>query len=400
MINDKGADYLIERLEKAGYEAYYVGGCIRNTLMRIPVQDYDICTSALPHVICEIFSDLRYFVNGIKHGTVSIVYAEEVYEITTFRQEYGYSDFRHPDKVDFSTDIHHDLLRRDFTVNAMAYNKKSGLIDDFNGFYDVQNRILRTVNDPNERFNEDALRIIRGMRLASVYNLTVEEKTAVAMIVNAPLLDKVSSERIYSELNKLMMGQSVSEILTQFKEILLYLFPELKIANNLEKYFNVINKLPNIYLRYATLFFSCRDNLLDVFARLKSDNKTLKIVNLLYSQFNFNHFTDIPSIKRLMNALEEYIFDFIEWKIAIFEEFDENETADKLRKTKIICQEVLKTGQCYNLKGLAVNGYDLKNYAYSGIKIKQLLEIALNAVIDEKIPNDKNEIIEYIKVYG
>ncbi len=400
MINDKGADYLIERLEKAGYEAYYVGGCIRNKLMGIPVQDYDICTSALPHVTCEIFSDLRYFVNGIKHGTVSIVFEEAVYEITTFRQEYGYSDFRHPDKVDFSTDIHRDLLRRDFTINAMAYNKKSGLIDDFNGFFDVQNRILRTVNDPNERFNEDALRIIRGMRLASVYNLSVEENTAVAMIANAHLLDKVSKERIYSEFNKLMMGQSVDKILTQFKEVLSYLFPELKMVNNLEKYFNVINNLPNIYLRYATLFLSCRDKVSDVFFRLKSDKKTVKILNLLYSQFDFDHFTDVREVKRLMNALEDYIFDFIEWKIAIFKEFDKDERADKLRKTKKICQEVLKTGQCYNLKGLAINGYDLKNYAYSGAKIKQLLEIVLNAVIDEKVPNEKNKIIEYIKIYG
>ena len=211
------AEKAIDILEAGGFEAYFVGGCVRNSLLDIEISDFDITTSAKPDEVVSLFSDFRVIETGVKHGTVTVFINSQPLEITTFRSESGYSDHRRPDKVLFSENLESDLMRRDFTINALAYNKKTGIIDLFGGKNDIKNKIIRTVGDATERFNEDALRILRALRFASVLGFSIEEKTALAIKEDLKLLSFVSKERIFGELKKLILGQNAEEVLKEYK---------------------------------------------------------------------------------------------------------------------------------------------------------------------------------------
>ena len=191
---------LIDKLEEAGYEAWVVGGCVRDHLMGITPHDYDCCTSATPEEMQEIFADRQLVLAGLKHGTVSVVTADGLVEITTFRTEGGYLDARHPDWVRFVRDIREDLARRDFTINAMAYSPRRGLCDPFGGREDLKNGLLRAVGEPELRFREDALRILRGLRFAARFGFRIEEKTRAAMDAEMAGLDSLARERVLTEL--------------------------------------------------------------------------------------------------------------------------------------------------------------------------------------------------------
>ena len=197
----KGAEYIIDTLNKNGFLAYMVGGCIRDKLMGITPYDYDITTNALPDEIVKIFD--KTFLTGKKHGTVTVKYKSYTYEVTTFRIDGKYLNNRKPESVSFTDSLKEDLKRRDFTVNAIAYNSKEGYIDYYNGKDDIKNKILRTVLNPYERFNEDALRILRGIRFSVKLNFTLEEETFLAMKKLSYLIFNISYERIYCELEKM-----------------------------------------------------------------------------------------------------------------------------------------------------------------------------------------------------
>ena len=199
------ACHVVTELQAAGFEAYIVGGCVRDRLMGIKPHDFDITTEAFPAETSESFHDCDIILTGLKHGTVTVVYEGENIEITTFRTDGEYLDNRHPENVTFVRNISEDLSRRDFTVNAMAYNPDEGLIDLFDGEKDIEHKIIRCVGDADTRFNEDGLRILRAMRFASVLEFEVEEKTADSVIRNRDLLKNISVERIYAELTKLIL---------------------------------------------------------------------------------------------------------------------------------------------------------------------------------------------------
>ena len=217
----------IQLLEQAGYACYAVGGCVRDALLGLTPHDYDLCTSAKPDQIKEIFAAYDQIHAGEKHGTIGIIFPNrEIYEITTFRTEGGYQDSRHPDWVAFVSDVESDLARRDFTVNAMAYSPITGLIDPFGGRSDIQDKILRAVGDPRQRFSEDALRILRGVRFSVTYDLTPETETASAMIQLSPLMEKLARERVFEELCKLLPSIQPHQM-TAFAPILTQVIPEL-----------------------------------------------------------------------------------------------------------------------------------------------------------------------------
>ena len=216
----------IRSLEKAGFEAYAVGGCVRDHLLGLTPQDYDLCTSAKPEEICQVFSDRKLVRSGEKHGTIGVIFPEGVCEITTYRAEGAYSDSRHPDWVAFVTRLEDDLKRRDFTVNAMAYSPTRGLVDPYGGRQDLRNRVLRTVGDPGERFREDALRILRGVRFSARYQLVPQEDTLHAMEQLAHLIDKLARERVYEELCK-FLPLATAENMERFKPVLGRVIPEL-----------------------------------------------------------------------------------------------------------------------------------------------------------------------------
>lgn len=224
----KNVDTAINLLQSAGFEAYAVGGCVRDSLLGKTPNDWDITTSAKPEDMKSVFADFHCIDTGIKHGTVTVVIDGEPLEITTFRLDGEYEDNRHPKSVTFTSDLGADLGRRDFTVNAMAYSKKTGTVDLFGGENDLKNKIIRCVGDPDRRFNEDALRILRALRFASALDFEIEEKTAQSLLKNRALLGNISEERIAKELLKLVCGKGAKRILTDFAPVLFEILPELQ----------------------------------------------------------------------------------------------------------------------------------------------------------------------------
>lgn len=224
----KNADIAINLLQSAGFEAYAVGGCVRDSLLGKTPNDWDITTSAKPEDMKSVFADFHCIDTGIKHGTVTVVIDGEPLEITTFRLDGEYEDNRHPKSVTFTSNLGADLGRRDFTVNAMAYSKMTGTVDLFGGQNDLKNKIIRCVGDPDRRFNEDALRILRALRFASALDFEIEEKTAQSLLKNCDLLGNISEERIAKELLKLVCGKGAKRILTDFAPVLFEILPELQ----------------------------------------------------------------------------------------------------------------------------------------------------------------------------
>jgi len=224
----KNVDTAINLLQSAGFEAYAVGGCVRDSLLGKTPNDWDITTSAKPEDMKSVFADFHCIDTGIKHGTVTVVIDGEPLEITTFRLDGEYEDNRHPKSVTFTSNLGADLGRRDFTVNAMAYSKKTGTVDLFGGQNDLKNKIIRCVGDPDRRFNEDALRILRALRFASALDFEIEEKTAQSLLKNCALLGNISEERIAKELLKLICGKGAKRILTDFAPVLFEILPELQ----------------------------------------------------------------------------------------------------------------------------------------------------------------------------
>lgn len=224
----KNVDIAINLLQSAGFEAYAVGGCVRDSLLGKTPNDWDITTSAKPEDMKSVFADFHCIDTGIKHGTVTVVIDGEPLEITTFRLDGEYEDNRHPKSVTFTSNLGADLGRRDFTVNAMAYSKMTGTVDLFGGQNDLKNRIIRCVGDPDRRFNEDALRILRALRFASALDFEIEEKTAQSLLKNRALLGNISEERIAKELLKLVCGKGAKRILTDFAPVLFEILPELQ----------------------------------------------------------------------------------------------------------------------------------------------------------------------------
>ena len=224
----KNVDTAINLLQSAGFEAYAVGGCVRDSLLGKTPNDWDITTSAKPEDMKSVFADFHCIDTGIKHGTVTVVIDGEPLEITTFRLDGEYEDNRHPKSVTFTSDLGADLGRRDFTVNAMAYSKMTGTVDLFGGQNDLKNGIIRCVGDPDRRFNEDALRILRALRFASALDFEIEEKTAQSLLKNCALLGNISEERIAKELLKLVCGKGAKRILTDFAPVLFEILPELQ----------------------------------------------------------------------------------------------------------------------------------------------------------------------------
>ena len=224
----KNVDIAINLLQSAGFEAYAVGGCVRDSLLGKTPNDWDITTSAKPEDMKSVFADFHCIDTGIKHGTVTVVIDGEPLEITTFRLDGEYEDNRHPKSVTFTSNLGADLGRRDFTVNAMAYSKMTETVDLFGGQNDLKNKIIRCVGDPDRRFNEDALRILRALRFASALDFEIEEKTAQSLLKNCALLGNISEERIAKELLKLVCGKGAKRILTDFAPVLFEILPELQ----------------------------------------------------------------------------------------------------------------------------------------------------------------------------
>ena len=380
--------YIIDMLEDGGYEAYVVGGCVRDSLRGIIPKDWDICTNALPGQTAELFRQCRLIETGLAHGTLTLMLSGMPFEVTTYRIDGKYSDYRRPDEVGFTSDLKEDLARRDFTINAMAYSPKHGLVDFFGGPMDLKEGVIKCVGDPDRRFHEDALRIMRALRFASVLGFSIEGDTSNAMLKNKALLKNIAVERIAGELNKLIAGINVRTVLADHLPVIVELIPELAQVCILES----IESAPaDAALRLAMLFSGIpqisADMAKEILMRLKYDNKTVETVTVLVSCFDAEIKPCAEDIKRWLNKIGEgRLRQLLEIRAAGHDEL------------KSLIDEVIDQNQCYSLKDLAVNGSDLIKIGMSeGERVGAALNKLLNMVIDGEAENDKISLLEAAK---
>lgn len=422
-------DKILNMLNNAGCEAFAVGGCVRDAMLGIEPNDWDITTSAQPAEIKEVFSSCRTIDIGEAHGTIGVLIDDVVYEITTYRIDGDYADKRHPDSVSFAKTIEEDLSRRDFTVNAMAYNNEKGIVDPFNGQADLKYKALRCVGDPDTRFNEDALRILRGLRFASVYNFGIESKTAASIIRNRLLLNDISEERIASEFNKLLCGDNVKYILSRYKDVFSVFFPEIVSTFDFAQNTPHHNKTVWRHIT-ASVSFIEPDELLrlvmflhdvgkplalrtdskgidhfkghnhfgavlakNALERLKYPRKTIDDVCVLieYHDVRFNE--DKRKIKHVLNIIGKENFErLLKIQLADIKAQSMYKRESKLRDHELAKQafrEITENNECYSLQSLAINGSDLIHLGITdGKSIGFILDNLLDEVINETLEND------------
>ncbi len=433
---DVRAISVLNQLKAAGYEAYLVGGCVRDFLRNVEPHDYDVTTSALPEEILQVFPGIPVIETGLKHGTVTVLFDGLSVEVTTYRVDGTYADGRHPDAVTFTRSLSEDLARRDFTVNAIAWSPDVGVVDPFGGGSDLDAGILRCVGDPTRRFVEDGLRILRGLRFSSVLGFSLEKSTETALRGSKDRLNSVSAERIREEFAKLLCGKDVLRILTDYPEVFGVFLPELLPCvgfdqHNFHHIYSVYEHLaqtvaaipPAVPLRMAALLhdiakprcFSSDEHGVghfyghaaqssevadEILRRLRfSNEERARIVTLIR-----HHDTPIePSptaVRRKLNKLgEPGFFDLLALiradNSALAPEYHYRQAIyDTLEE---IAREILSEKQCFSLKDLAVNGVDLMSLGYQGKEIGDALQFLLDAVLDDQCANEKQALLSYLK---
>lgn len=425
---------ILGMLKGSGYEAYAVGGCIRDSLLGSVPNDWDICTSAKPEETKGCFGEYHVIETGLKHGTVTVVINSEPYEITTYRVDGEYKDNRRPEEVLFVTNLSEDLARRDFTINALAYNHEDGLQDYYEGQKDLNAKIIRCVGDANKRFQEDALRILRALRFASVLGFKIEEGTAKAIREEKVLLKNIAKERIQVEIVKLLLGDGAKDILMEYSDVLSVIIPEIKGMVGCEQYnphhcydvwehtLTALQYTPkDKVLRLATLLHDSgkpktftRDEqgvghfyghgavsqeiAYKVMNDLRFDNETKHDVCQLVKHHDGIVIGEPKYVKRWLNKLGlEQFKRLLKIKYADMmgqSEYEREAKLAKLKRLEEVLEIVLSEEQCFSLKHLAVNGRDLINMGVKdGKKIGRILDKLLEEVIDGKIDNQKEVLL-------
>lgn len=428
---------LIHRLESSGFEAYAVGGCVRNPLMGLPVTDYDITTSAQPEEMMNVFSDMKIIQTGIKHGTVTVIYKGNSAEITTYRTDGQYIDCRHPESVYFTRSLKEDLARRDFTVNALAYSGHGQIVDTYGGINDLTEGILRCVGNPQQRFEEDALRIMRGLRFMAVYGFSPDEETENALHSKKNLLNEISVERISSELSKLLCGNSefLYRVLRDYWDIFAVIIPEITVCHGFDQQTHYHNRDvwehiitavcsidPVLHLRLAMLFHDlgkpscytfyngeghfkghnevsgkiCRNTM----ERLHFDGDTIKKTVFLVERHDMPMGTDPILIKKHLRRFgEKPYFDLL--KVHIADDCAKAPVAlgriPLYNEARAAAEKIISEKECFSIKDLGLNGNDMIKEGLRGEEIGRALDLLLNAVIEGKCENTAEALLKYIK---
>ena len=430
---DAGAAALLARLHGAGYAAYAVGGCVRDSLLGRTPQDWDLCTSARPEQVLALFGEGQCIPTGLQHGTVTIKYGGQLYETTTFRTEGAYTDGRHPDEVHFVPDVRQDLARRDFTINAMAYNDAEGLIDPFGGQQDLQQGILRAVGDPATRFEEDALRILRLYRFAARFGFAIDPPTGQAARALCAHLDCVSVERIEEELSKLLAAPAPAAYLDE--KILKVIIPELS-APALQAAKPVVDVCPagteDLPVRWAALLMSLgEDGTRKALKRLRCSNACIEQTVVLVREVHPGAFSSdtiwgIPSpallpaaagshppdgpqrnsrtglgqdaapdtVIRIRKLLGRYDLHTVQRLAALGAAMEPEQAADFAAQAELAAQ-LDADGVCCRVSQLAVNGHDLMAAGIpAGPGLRRTLEALLDAVIRGQLPNEQQCLLD------
>ncbi len=429
-------------LKNSGYEAFLIGGSVRDFIMGLPIGDIDITTNATPTEVKEVFRDFRVIETGIKHGTVTVLIENEPLEITTYRSESTYSDNRHPDSVTFSKTLSDDVVRRDFTMNAVAFDFSVGFCDLVNGIDDIKNQTIRCIGDAETRFSEDALRILRALRFSSVLGFTIEENTKSAIHKCKDLLNNISAERIRDEFIKLICGKNVYNVLQEFSDVVSVFIPEIRPCINFKQknrhhcfdvYTHILKAVekssPDPVIRLSLFFHDIAKPLVahfdekgerhyyghpkksaeiteKILTRLRFDNDTKnKVVTLVAFHdspimINNSVSPDRKRLKKIMSQIgAELIFPLIEIKYCdnSAQNPEYYRGNDFYRDTQNIIKEILEEKECFSVRYLAVNGNDLMEIGFKGKEIGEMLNTLLNMVINEKIENDYDALLSYSK---
>ena len=429
---DEGAAELLDTLHRAGYAAYVVGGCVRDSLLGLTPHDWDLCTSALPQQVMELFGAQRCIPTGLQHGTVTVKQSGALYEITTFRTEGTYTDGRHPDEVHFVPDVREDLARRDLTINAMAYNEKEGLVDPFGGQADLQSGIVRAVGVPRQRFTEDALRILRLYRFAARFGFAIDPPTAQAAQELCAHLDCVSVERIEEELAKLLSAPAPAAYLNE--KILSVVLPELS-PEALAAAKPVVDACPagaeNLPIRLAALLLSLgEDGIRRTLKRLRCSNALIEEAAVLVREargcdgsFLFGHDSGhsiarpiafgnrVPPQRTVLREttvtpgftiyarrlLGRYNLCTVQRIAALGTALQPEHAADFAALSEL-AEQLDADGVCCRVSQLAVNGRDLMAAGVpAGPGIRKVLEALLDGVIREEYPNERQALLAAVQ---
>lgn len=399
---------IIEILDSNGYEAYAVGGCVRDSILGRKPKDWDVTTSALPYEVKSLFK--KTIDTGIKHGTVTVLIKGEGYEVTTYRIDGDYKDGRHPENVKFSLKLTEDLQRRDFTINAMAYNDKVGLIDQFDGMKDLQEGIIRCVGNPSERFGEDALRMMRAIRFCAQLGFHMDSNTYKAIVKLAPNIMKVSVERIQVELIKTLLSDN-PDYVQEFQKTGLFaqILPKVDriLSNRYKKSTLTMLKFSECttVLRYAALFHLIDyEDIQEILKSLKLDNYTIDTVSKLIKYSKNTIEENEPAVRR---ALHDYGKDMmnlmLKHKRAVIatKEAITGISLSAAKKHLIVIENmtryIIERGDCFTLKDLDITGNDLKAYGLKGEEIGRVLGLLLDIVIENQKLNDKQTLVALIE---
>lgn len=376
------AEQIIEKLNEHGFEAYVVGGCVRDSLLGKEPEDWDITTSAKPEEVKAIFS--RTIDTGIQHGTVTVMLNRQGYEVTTYRVDGEYEDGRHPKSVDFTTSLLEDLKRRDFTINAMAYNGREGLVDAFGGMEDLENRVIRCVGSAVNRFTEDALRILRAVRFSAQLDFRIEDETYEAISLIAPNLEKVSKERIATELTKLLLSGHPEKMkrVSDTGASRYISEPFFKAAVLSKGELRPLGCLPAVkYMRWAGFLRREQgETAADILRDLKMDCDTMDRVKILVSRWRTPIAAEKPAIRRVMNQIPGDLFDSLLCFQTVFAGEVGEGYGETLETVKALAEEIRGAGDPVNLKDLAVDGRDLMA---AGMKPGPALGKTLNALMEQ-----------------
>lgn len=430
----------LDMLEKSGFEAYVVGGCVRDSIMGRKISDWDICTSALPESILQVFEKEKTIPTGIKHGTVTVVIDGVSLEITSFRSESGYTDGRHPDSVSFGVALEDDLSRRDFTCNAIAYSSKRGYIDPFGGREDIERKLIRAVGDPEKRFTEDGLRIMRALRFSSVLDFDIESGTAAALHKKSGLLCRIAAERKLEELKKLICGRRMGAVIREFHDVLNRVIPGISKLDGFDQKSpyhtkdilgHTIDVMENIppdpILRLAALFHDFgkpdkffmgddgrghfygheahgADITAHILTNLKPDSHTKNRVISLVRLHHLN-IKAIPVVVR--RRIRKYGVDFLRDVLCLMKADAVAHTSDaaesrlqRIYEFEKLFEETVQSQACCTVRPLAVNGRDLISLGIRpGRKIGEILDSLLTQVIENDLPNERDILLEKAKNY-
>ena len=442
-LTSRSEKIILEKLNSAGYESFFAGGCVRDAVMQklkmtVPSSgDIDVTTNALPKDTERVFDEYQVIETGIKHGTVTVVLQEGNVEITTYRSDGSYSDSRHPDNVRFVTSLEEDLARRDFTINAMACDADGNIRDPFGGQQDIKDRIIRAVGCAEKRFAEDALRIMRALRFAAVLGFEIEDETSRALCTHKQLLRNVSTERIFAEFRKLVSGRNAGEVIRKYADVLGVVIPELAAMKGFEQHnpyhrydvlehciraMEAVRTTPENrdYMKMAALFhdigkpetYSMDENgighfyshpamsevlVSGIMKRFKADNFTARRVAVLVKRHDLIFEKDERLLKKWMNRLgADVLAEILEIKLA-----DNMATGNmslelerKFCEIRIMIHDILAQQQCFSLKDLAVDGNDVIACGVApGPEVGRVLEQLLMKVIDGELPNDREVLL-------